>query len=222
MAVLKALSQKKSGLTRSELENIKAIGGGSVLTKDLHELEECGFIRKFRDFTKDDNGARYQLTDPFTLFAIEFMNEKKYSSWQEYINTPGYNAWRGNAFETVCLNHISQIKAALGIYGIESMEFSWRSHSTDYGAQIDLIIDRKDGVVNLCEMKYSNDEYTLDKDEYDKLQSRITSFQQETGTSKAIHVTMICSNGLKHNKYSGTVQNVLSGDDLFDPYARLL
>ncbi|QFJ55850.1 AAA family ATPase [Pseudobutyrivibrio xylanivorans] len=215
IAILEALSRKKEGLTRNDLAKNESIGGGSVLTKNLRELEECGFIRKFNNYTQEENNALYQLIDPFTLFSLHFIKNKKFDSWNEYLNTPGYNAWRGNSFEIVCINHINQIKASLGISGIETNEFSWRSSSTDKSAQIDLIIDRKDGVINLCEMKYTNEEYSLEHDEYYKLQNRMTIFQKESETKKAIHITLVSANGLKKSKYSGIIQNVISGEDLF-------
>lgn len=216
MAILEALARNKDGMTRAELSKEKEIGGGSILTKDLRELEECGFIRKFINFSKGENESFYQLIDPFTLFSIRFIQNKKFDSWNEYINSPGYNSWRGNSFEIVCLNHIDQIKTSLGISGIETNEFAWRSTKAEKGAQIDLIISRKDGVINLCEMKYTNEEYSLDADEYEKIQNRMVQFQKETGAKEAIHITLICGNGYKKSKYSGIVQNLILGDDLFD------
>ena len=216
MAILEALARNKDGMTRSELSKEKEIGGGSILTKDLRELEECGFIRKFINFSKGENESFYQLIDPFTLFSIRFIQNKKFDSWNEYINSPGYNSWRGNSFEIVCLNHIDQIKTSLGISGIETNEFAWRSSKAEKGAHIDLIISRKDGVINLCEMKYTNEEYSLDADEYEKIQNRMVQFQKETGAKEAIHITLICGNGYKQSKYSGIVQNLILGDDLFD------
>lgn len=216
MAILEALAKKKDGLTRAELSKEKEIGGGSVLTKDLRELEECGFIRKYNNFSKAENDSLYQLIDPFTLFSIRFIQNKKFDSWKDYINSPGYNSWRGSAFEIVCLNHINQIKSALGISGIETNEFAWKSSNTEKGAQIDLIISRKDGVINLCEMKYTNEAYSLDAEEHEKIMNRLSQFQKEMGTKEAIHITLICGNGYKQSKYSGSVQNVILGDDLFD------
>lgn len=216
MAILEALARNKDGMTRAELSKEKEIGGGSILTKDLRELEECGFIRKFINFSKGEKESFYQLIDPFTLFSIRFIQNKKFDSWNEYINSPGYNSWRGNSFEIVCLNHIDQIKTSLGISGIETNEFAWRSTKAEKGAHIDLIISRKDGVINLCEMKYTNEEYSLDADEYEKIQNRMVQFQKETGAKEAIHITLICGNGYKKSKYSGIVQNLILGDDLFD------
>ena len=216
MAILEALARNKDGMIRSELSKEKEIGGGSILTKDLRELEECGFIRRFSNFSKGESESLYQLIDPFTLFSIRFIQNKKFDSWNEYINSPGFNSWRGNSFEIVCLNHIDQIKTSLGISGIETNEFAWRSTKAEKGAQIDLIISRKDGVINLCEMKYTNKEYSLDADEYEKIQNRMVQFQKETGAKEAIHITLICGNGYKQSKYSGIVQNLILGDDLFD------
>ena len=216
LAILQALANKRDGLSRVELSNEKAIGGGSVLTKNLRELEECGFIRKYKNFSKSEKNFIYQLIDPFTLFSIRFLKDKKFDSWNEYINSPGYNSWRGNSFEIVCLNHIGQIKAKLGISGIETREFAWKSSGKDKGAQIDLIISRKDGIINLCEMKYTNDKYALDSDEYSRIQNRIAQFQNEANVKHAIHVTLIAGNGYKKNKYSNIIQNVITGDDLFE------
>ena len=216
MAILEALSRKKTGLTRTELAKIDSIGGGSVLTKDLRELEECGFIRKYSNYTKENNNALYQLIDPFTLFSLQFIVTMKCTSWNEYINSPGYNSWRGNSFEIVCLNHIDQIKKSLGISGIETREFAWMNSKSDKGVQIDLVIDRKDGVINLCEMKYTNEEYALDEEEYIKLQNRLSVFQKETGTKKAVHITLVSGNGIKPNKYSGILQSIVVGEDLFE------
>ena len=215
MAILKALSEKKEGLTRTDLSKIKTIGGGSVLTKDLQELEECGFIRRFVNFSNGEKNALYQLTDPFSLFSIRFIGRKKRSSWNEYINSPGYNAWRGNSFEMVCINHIEQIKTILGISGIDTEVYAWRSKHSDPGTQIDLLIDRKDGVINLCEMKYTNEEYSINKEEYEKIRKRLAVFQKESETGKAIHITLISGSDYIQNKYSGIIQQVITGEELF-------
>lgn len=216
LAILESLAKRKDGLTRVALSKEEKIGGGSVLTKNLRELEECGFIRRYNNYSKAENESLYQLIDPFVLFSIKFIMNRKLESWNEYINTPAYNSWRGNSFEIVCLNHIGQIKASLGISGIETNEYAWRSNNSEKGAQIDLVISRKDGVINLCEMKYTNEDYSIDEEEYGKIQNRLTQFQKETVTKDAIHVTLICGNGFKRNKYSGIAQNIVVGDDLFD------
>ena len=215
MAILTALAESKSGKTRKQLSEIKAIGGGSVLTENLQELEQCGFIRKYTNYTKPSNEAYFQLVDPFVLFALKFLDSHKRNSWMDYIHSPSYNAWRGNAFEICCINHISEIKTALGISGVETMEFTWRSELSDSGAQIDLLIDRKDGVINLCEMKYTDDAFEIDKTEYNKLLNRLSTFQKETHPKKAIHMTLISANGISRGKYNSVFQNIITGEQLF-------
>lgn len=214
LEIISNLSKSRYGLTRTQLSKNKKIGDGSVLTKDLKELEECGFIRKYYYYKKRSNHCLYQLIDPFTLFSIRFLNNKKISSWNEYINSPSYYAWKGYSFEIVCLNHIRQIKESLGISGIETNEYSFL-YNRDDGAQIDLIIDRNDNMINLCEIKYTNDKYNLDSDEYEKIRKRISVFAKETKCLKAIHVTLITGNGYKENKYTDIFQNIVTGDDLF-------
>ena len=149
------------------------------------------------------------------MLCYNVLENRKFDSWKEYINSPGYNSWRGNAFEIVCINHVDQIKKALGISGMETKEFAWKSKKGSHGAQVDMIIHRRDGVINLCEMKYTNKEYSLDENEYKKIQNRLSCFLDETGVKDAIHVTLICENGYKRNKYSEIVQNVITGEDLF-------
>lgn len=215
MAIIEALAKRKSGKTRKALSENPKIGGGSMLTKDLEELEQCGFIRRYTDYTLPANGASYQLIDSFVLFSLRFLNQRGQNSWMDYVHTPSYVAWRGNAFEICCLNHIPQLKAALGIAGVGTMEYAWRSKTSDPGAQIDLLIDRKDGVINLCEMKYTDSDFEMDKKEYSKVMNELTAFQSETSTGKAIHLTIVTANGFKKGKYSSTFQNVITGDDLF-------
>lgn len=215
LAIIKALSATKGGKTRSMLASVKEIGGGAALTKDLDELEQCGFIRRYSDYKTVKNGACYQLTDPFVLFYLRFMEKPDNMTWMEYIHSPGYNAWRGHAFEILCINHIPQLKKALGIAGVETREYSWKSKRPEGGAQIDLLIDRKDGIIHLCEMKYTDNTYETDKAEYEKLLNRMSVFQKETMVKKAVHITIISANGVKRNKYYSVYQSEIDGDSLF-------
>ena len=155
------------------------------------------------------------MIDPFILFALSYLKDQDSYSWMAYINSPGYYAWCGNAFEIVCLNHIYQMKAALGVSGVVSAEYAWRSRVSEPGVQIDLLIDRKDDVINLCEMKYTVGEFSIDASYERNLMNKLMVFQQETGTDKSLHLTLVSANGLKANAHSGIVQNVITGDDMF-------
>ncbi|MBQ9823437.1 MAG: ATP-binding protein [Solobacterium sp.] len=215
VALIEAISKTKNGITRKELAEMPQIGGGSVLTVNLEELEQCGFIRKYMNYSKPQNAAYYQLVDPFVLFSLRFLKSREHNSWMEYINSPSYNAWRGNAFEICCVNHVAEIKTALGISGVETMEYAWRSENSDPGAQIDLLIDRKDGVINLCEIKFTDSPYEVTKSEFSKLSDRLSAFQAEAHPNKAIHMTVISASGLSFGKYSSVFQSEVSGEQLF-------
>ena len=215
-AIINALAKRKGGLTRKEIIADTKIGDGKHLTEALEELEQCGFIRKYQNYVKEKTCAYYQIIDPFTLFCHTFVLNGKISSWMKYLRTPSYYSWSGFAFELVCLNHTSQIKQALGISGVESTEYAWRSKRSAPGAQIDLVIDRMDNVINICEAKHSENKYILDADDVENFKNKFASFQEETGVKKALHLTMICSNGLAHNAYSSVVTNDISGEDLFN------
>lgn len=136
-------------------------------------------------------------------------------SWLDFLDTPAYYNWCGLAFERVCLLHIKQIKQALGIAGVSSQDFSWRSKKTSPGAQIDLLIDRRDDVINLCEMKYSGEEFTIDATYEKDLIRKRNVLREETGTKKALWITMITTLGVKHNPYRDVVASELTAEDLF-------
>ena len=215
IAIIKALFQKRGGLTRQELLHTKGIVEGKDLTKCLLDLEQCDFIRKYRDVTREKNGCFYQLTDPLSLFCLFFLEPGKVNSWIDFLNTPGYHTWCGLSYEIVCPLHIKQIKNALGIAGISSQEYAWRSKKTKPGTQIDLLIDRKDDVINLCEIKYSAEMYAIDAAYHKELIHKVESFRKETGTKKALMLTMITCEGIERNKYREVVVKELTAKDLF-------
>ena len=214
LAIVNELSKRKYGMTRNELSSIDSIGGGSTLTITLSELEECGFIRKYHDYKSSKNNPLYQLIDPFVLFANEFIKNEKIDSWMEYINTPSYYSWCGYSFEIVCLNHIEKIKELLGISGVSSNNYSFRGNYNNKGAQIDLVIDRKDDVINICEMKYSNGLFEIDKDYEEALMNKINVFRNVTKTKKALRLTLVTNEGLSHNKYSDIVINEINFEEI--------
>ncbi len=212
--IIETLSKKSSGLTRNDLIDAKLSTGGKNLTKSLEELEQCGFIRRFNKPNKS-NSCFYQIIDPFCRFAIYFLENKKISSWLSYIDSPSYYAWEGISFELLCLNHIKEIKNALGISGIETAEYSFRSKNHVPGAQIDLVIERKDMVVNLCEIKYSTVPYTIDAKYAENLENKKAAFIEETKTKNTVRLTMISPLGIKKNEYSSLIRNVVTLDDFF-------
>ena len=219
--VVSALATKKIGMTRNEI--VAALGGdsGGTLTRVLKELEQCDFIRSYNSIGKAKKESVYQLIDNFTLFYFKFMadgtiNAKDY--WSRVISKPIYNTWSGLAFERVCFQHIDQIKHALGISGIISNVYSWvyTSKSPDEkGAQIDMLIDRDDSIINVCEMKFSQGEYEL-TEKYDlELRNKIGTFQTKTKTRKGLSIVMITSYGLKRNTWANGINAQITMDDLF-------
>lgn len=160
--------------------------------------------------------------DNFTLFHQRFMVEKGITDehfWENSLNTPAVNTWRGLAFERVCLQHVSQIKRALGISGVLTNEYSWRHVADDIhpaGVQIDLLLDRADNLVNICEMKWSSKPFAIDK-EYDaKLRLKAGTFSDVTQTRKGVNTTLVASSGVVDNMYRHSVQSVVTLDDLFE------
>ena len=182
---------------------------------------ECDFIRKYLPSGKRNRGAIFQLIDNYTLFYYSFLSDGRIHDenfWSSSLTSPKIAAWKGLAFERVCLQHVRQIKMALGISGIVTQEYAWRSAHPDEetrGAQIDLVLDRADKTVNLCEIKYSDTPYEIDKDEDMLLRNRKALFAKETGGRKNCRTTLIAANGVKRSKYWGTIQSEITLDDLF-------
>ena len=211
--VIAALSKKKMGLTRNEIIKATKILSGDSLSKVLLELEQCGFVRKFSDYKKNKNESLYQIIDPFTHFALNFINERKFSKWINFIGQPAYYSWSGYAFEIVCLNHIDEIKKELGISGVDSLNYSFY-YNKENGTQIDLLIDRKDNIINLCEIKYSLNSFTIDANYYNNLLNKVNVFREKTKTKKAINIVFITLYGVTKNKYSDIVRNEVLATNL--------
>lgn len=220
VAVVEALGKKSKGLTRKEIIAVADISDGGGLSKILNELEESNFIRLYAPYGGKDKNGLYQLTDCYSLFYLKWIrgtSDLDANTWINLTDSPAQRAWSGYAFEQVCLAHIPQIKKALGISGVQTVTSSWNSRTDEKGAQIDLVIDRRDQVINLCEMKFSINHYTIDKKYAAELKNKLTVFKEETKTKKALFLTMITSFGLTKNSYASMVQNDYTMDILFEP-----
>jgi len=215
-SVIRLLSEHSAGMTRKEIAEKLKIHNNGHLGEILENLESCDFIRYYRNNGKQNNGI-YQLLDFFILFYNKFCRRRTTDErfWQNNINTPAQNTWYGLTFEKVCIAHYRQILRALKIDGIHTEFYSWRSKTSSPAAQIDIVIDRADGIINICEAKYSRREYRLQKTEYDKLSKRIDTFCNETKCKKGIQTVLITTNGLADNEYSNIADRVIALDDLF-------
>ena len=219
VAVVESLASKKSGLTRNEISEIGSFHANGHLTTALSELEQCDFIDIFNDTTKRKNGKYYFITDPFVLFYLQYMkdnNRKDEHFWAGNMDDGSRNAWRGYAFEQLCRIHLRQIKKTLGISGVSTVTSSWRSKQSKPGAQIDLVIRRKDRITNLCEIKYTNKPFVITKNYAEVLHNKKIAFTEETGILYGIHLTMITTYGISKNGYISSIHSEVSLDDLFD------
>lgn len=220
IAVVEAIAQKTKGLTRKEILEISGLPNNGATTIILEELEESGFIRKYRPFNKKNRQSLFQLIDFFSLFHLKFIKGAAFyeaGNWITAMDSPVYRSWSGYAFELVCLTHVPQIKKALGIGGVFSQSSSWRSTDKIEKAQVDLLIDRRDQAINLCEIKFSTAAFTITKSYAAQLRQKIGIFKSETGTNKAVWLTFISTYGLKDNQHvGGLVQKSLDMSCLFD------
>ena len=223
--VVLALSSKLKGMTRQELLDVLKLNEGGDLSEVLDNLVKCDFIRKYTAIGKTERDAMFQLTDLFSLFHIRFVadnNGQDENYWSKLSGKGQMTSWSGYAFEQVCLHHLTQIKRALSIGGVISNVHSWSSkpftdkNGTQWkGAQIDLLIDRADEVINICEIKFASDKYVIDSEYEERLRNRASLFRTVTKTKKSIQHTFITTYGVAPNLHSGIVQSEVIMDDLF-------
>lgn len=217
-AIIRTLANVRKGLTRTVLLTKSKINSGGTLTKTLEDLEESGFIEKYTPY-QGNKDSIYRLTDEYSMFYIKFIENTKPSNksvWMKMQGQQSYKIWSGFSFETICMKHIEQIKESLKISGINSSHGSWIEKNKPNGAQIDLLLDRDDNIINVFEMKFYNTEYALDKKYANELATKVNVFTASSKTKKSVFVTFITTYGLVANQYSRQfVQNELTMNDLF-------
>lgn len=223
--IILELSKRGGGMTREELVATGRFKDNGSLSMKLQELGECGFIIRTSDYPKSKKSAIYRLIDNYTVFYFKYIQDNHYVEgfWSTALEGQSIRSWSGLAFERVCLQHVKQIKEALGIRGVLTREYSWKfipnrqdEEEGDSGAQVDLLIDRNDGVINLCEIKWASDEFVIDKKYDAELRHKVNVFIRQTHTRKAVHLTMITTYGVKHNIYFDDIQSQVIMDQLFE------
>lgn len=218
-AIVRLLYTKNAGFTRKEIAAKLGISDGGNLTKSLKALLASDFIVKYVPFGFSLREEHYKLVDPFCQFYLHFVQNQAKSNesyWQQNVTAQPVVTWRGFAFENVCFNHVYQIKKALGISGIIASSSAWSKRGDDEnGTQIDLLLIRNDNVINMCEIKFTSDEFAVDKAYYRVLLGRPDRIKENVSPKMTIHSTLITTFGLKRNEYSGAFTNVITLDDLF-------
>ncbi len=219
--IARILAGSWKGLSRTEILAATRMKDGGGLSTILKELEQSGFITSYIPFNKKKKESIYRLTDNYSLFYLKYIDaipEKEHGNWQSLSQTQSWKSWSGYAFENICLQHIDQIKMALGISGVHTRQFSFLTKGSEEmeGAQIDLLIERQDHVISLCEIKFYNDDFALTKEEATKLRRKRSTFQQISQTKKQLQLILITTFGLIPNKHSlGFIEKVVDMDDLF-------
>jgi len=224
--VVETLARKAVGMTRQDLLRELKTEDNGTFSEILDNLCRCDFVRRYSSIGKKSRDYLYQLVDLFSLFHLHFIADstgRDEHFWSNIYETSVRKSWQGYAFEQLCLHHIPQIKKKLGISGVLSNIYSWCCRSfTDKdgnnwkGTQIDLLIDRRDEVINVCEIKFSTAPYVIDSEYDNRLRSRQETFRLLSGTRKALQPTMITTYGLEKNKYSDRICQTVTLDDLFD------
>ena len=218
--VVRLLCEHKSGLTYKEISKAVKIEGGK-LTRVLLNLERCDFIERWAQYGNKKRETRYRMADFYTIFYFNFIEPNCYKDrhwWSNNIDSLSISSWMGNAFEQVCMTHHRQIKEKLHIDSIATSIYTWHRNSNEElpGAQIDMIIERADRIIHLCEMKFSVGKYVITKDYEMKLRERAGIFNTVTGNRKALVHTFITTYGVVDGKHKSIVHSEVTMDDLFN------
>ncbi len=223
--IVEILKNKRSGMERNQILSLAKIPSGGTASKILEELEESGFITSAVQFGKKSNDAIYRISDEFTIFYFDWIKplgkgDQGEGFWLSRQNEPRKKAWAGYVFEGICMKHMQQIKNSLGIGGVETFYGPWyhldQEKRSGKSAQIDLLIDRKDATMNLCEMKFSESEFTIDADYAKKIRQKLEVLKHVTKTRKNVFITLITTYDVERNKYFfDIVSNSLTLDCLF-------
>lgn len=212
--IVETLAKKAKGMTKREIIEELGVTDNGNLTEILDNLCKCDFIRKYSAFGKKERDMMYQLVDHYCLFYLRYVqhdNSQDQHRWSHTIDNGAKQAWSGYAFEQVCLRHIEQIKQALKIDTILSDVCSWQNAE----AQIDLVIERNDHTINLCEMKYRQEPFSVTKKYYEEMSNRRELFRKATKSTKALHLTIVTPFGIKDNAQAKDIQSIVTLDDLY-------
>lgn len=227
--IIRCIAKNRYGISQAEIfTHVKGISKGGETIKKLKALEEAGFIKSFTPFSHQKRGTYYRVIDEFTLFYLQWIEPIKQTLfsqgvpnhyWENEMRTAAWAIWTGYTFESICYKHLGQICRSLNI-NPTSIPNTWRyvpkKNSTERGAQIDLLFDRQDNAITLCEIKYSDKPYALDKEYVGILQRKVKVFKEKTKTQKQIFIAMIAANGLKNNFYADDqISTVVTLEDLF-------
>ena len=220
LRIMRLLATRKTGFSRKEIAGNTGIPYGGGLTSTLKALAESDFIQRYIYYGLPAKEERYRLIDFFSLYALTVLEKPAAPDaevWRSQFDRRVMDTWYAFAFESLCWNHIPQIKKALGIAAVQTAEFSWRAEATDEhpGAQIDLIIRRADRIIDLCEMMFSISDYLIDKSDDAALRNKVATYQRLTRCKESIHPILVTTYGLTANKYSHSIQKVVTMDDLF-------
>lgn len=221
MRIIEALAASPNGMNREILIKKSKLGDGGILTRAITDLYESGFIVKQLPFNKKKKDTIYKLIDLYSLFYIKFIKgniTKDKNRWQKIANTSSFKAWSGYAYENICILHSEQILFKLGLRGTYTEISSWRfaGNKELSGTQIDMLINRKDGIVNLCEAKFTEKEFIITKEYSSKLRQRRAIFEHVSKTKKAVVTTLISTfPAIKNEYYFEEINSEVEMEDLF-------
>ncbi|MDA8692887.1 ATP-binding protein [Saprospiraceae bacterium] len=210
--IIKGLSKgPKKGMTRDEILKDKNLSSGGQFSKSMMELIESGFVEKYQSYRDNRKRSLFRIFDEFCLFYLKFIAPYKGNRWTQLYNKNEYAIWCGYAFEMICYKHIENIKRGLRCDQIDSIHYSWSNKK----AQVDLVIDRNDNTINLCEIKFYNGQFTIDANYADKLRNKENQYKKNTRTKKAVNTVMITTLGTDGKHGLGLVTQSVTADSLF-------
>lgn len=223
--LIRIIAKSRYGISQTALlKQSKMLSSGGTAKQKLTDLEEAGFITSFLSYGHKKKGIYYRCIDEYVYFYLKWIEPFKKSatkfskaSWTALRTIPSWKSWSGYAFETICMKHIEQIRNALNLDAL-SFAAAWRHEgkNEEDGAQIDLLFNRSDDAITICEIKYTEEPFKIDKEYFSQLRRKIEIYKKVTNTKKQIFLAFVTSSGLKPTVYSQEeVSAVVTLEDLF-------
>lgn len=226
--IIRAIANHPCGIGQIQLIKESGMSDGGRIKQRLKELEDAGFILGFIPYGHKEKGVYYKVVDEFVLFYLYWVEpnlrtiikqDRTIGYWLAKTKSSSWKSWSGLAFEAICYKHLAQIRKTLKIVA-DAQVGSWRYIAKKpecQGAQIDLLFDRSDGVITICEIKYNEQPFAITKEYAQKLLNKIEVYKSQSKTNKQLFLAMITVGGLKATMYSEeliSAQVIL--DDLFE------
>lgn len=205
--VIDTLVTQKYGMTYAELSNRvtgKPEPSGGLL-RVLENMERSELIERRLMFLNRSKGTRLYVTDEYIRFVSRWLRNSgvsTFSAFNRIFSSQSYASWQGFDFELTAFKNVHLVSQALGISGIPVEPFVYYR---DKDVQIDLLLERGDQTITLCEAKSYDSQYEPTEKDVTRFRIRRQAIEELLKTKRRppqfINYCFVVRNGIKRNRY---------------------